>query len=266
MNIQYASDLHLEFKGNTLHLLENPLTVSGEILILAGDICYMGSEAHLRHPFWDWVSEHYREVLVCPGNHEFYKGYDLSTLKDGHCEFIRPNVRRLYNAVVKEGDTDIILSTLWGHIPPENEIICAERVADFARIGYEGDVLMPADFNREHERCVSFIRQALASSTAQHKIVVTHHLPSPQLLDMQFTGSRLNGAYASDLTDFIATCGADYWIYGHSHRNICTRIGRTLCLSNQLGYVHVGEGRDFNPSACIDTEEQDQLRFSTMPS
>ncbi len=266
MKIQYASDLHLEFKSNTLHLLENPLTVSGEILVLAGDIAYMGSEAHLRHPFWDWAAGHYREVLLCPGNHEFYKGYDLSTLKDGHCEFIRPNVRRMYNAVVNIEETDIILSTLWSHIPPENEIICAERVADFARIAYAGDALMPADFNREHDRCAAFIRQALETSTAKHKIVVTHHLPSPQLLDAQFTGSRLNGAYVSDLTGFVSTCGADYWIFGHSHRNICTRIGRTLCLSNQLGYVHVGEGRDFNPAACIDTEEQDQLRFSTMPS
>lgn len=266
MNIQYASDLHLEFKSNTLHLLENPLVKKGEILILAGDICYMGSEGHLRHPFWDWVSDHYREVLVCPGNHEFYKGYDLSTLKDGHYELIRPNVRRLYNTVVKEGDTDIILSTLWGCIPQENEIICAERVADFARIGYAGDTLMPADFNREHARCVDFIHQALAASTAKHKIVVTHHLPSPLLLDAQFIGSRLNGAYVSDLTDFVSTCGADYWIYGHSHRNICTTIGRTRCLSNQLGYVHVGEGGDFNPAAFIDTEGPNQSRFSSMPS
>lgn len=261
MTIQYASDLHLEFKSNSLYLLENPLEACGEVLVLAGDICYMASEPHLRHPFWDWASSHFREVLVCPGNHEFYKSYDLATLPDGYCEYIRPNVRRLYNAVVSLGDTDIILSTLWGYIDKQDEVLCAERIADFARIGYEGDAILPANFNNEHARCRAFIQQALARSQAQHKVVVTHHLPSPQLLHPDFIGSRLNGAYMADLTHFIESCGADFWIYGHSHRNINTRIGTTRFLSNQLGYVHVGEGYDFNPAAIIDTEARELFQI-----
>lgn len=252
MIIQYASDLHLEFKSNTLHLLAQPLQVTGEVLVLAGDICYMGSTAHNQHPFWDWAAAHYREVLVCPGNHEFYRGYDLASLPDGFCEFLRPNVRRVYNGIVSLDGADIILSTLWGHIAHEDEIVCAERVADFARIGYQGDALMPADFNCAHEHCLHFLQQALRRSTAACKVVVTHHLPSPLLLDEQFTGSRLNGAYMADLTNFVADCGADFWIYGHSHRNKNLRIGTTYCLSNQLGYVHLGEGRDFNPAAVIE--------------
>ena len=255
MKIQYASDLHLEFKSNSEYLLKKPLEPAGDILILAGDITYMGSEAHNHHPFWDWASAHFTEVLVCPGNHEFYKGYDLATLNDGYCEHIRPNVRRIYNDIVHLDDTDIIISTLWSHIDAGNEIACAERIADFARIAYHGDALMPADFNREHARCRTFLEKALRKSTAQHKIVVTHHLPSPLLLDSQFIGSNLNDAYVADMTDFVAGCGADYWIYGHSHRNIHRIIGHTRCISNQLGYVHIGEGFDFDHRSCINTED-----------
>ena len=81
MKIQYASDLHLEFADNWRYLRDNPLKVTGEILILAGDIGYLGDQNYQNHPFWDWASENYNQVLVVLGNHEFYKYYDLSSMK-----------------------------------------------------------------------------------------------------------------------------------------------------------------------------------------
>ena len=51
MRIQYASDLHLEFPQNTDFIMSNPLKVTGEILILAGDIHVIDSENFLENPF-----------------------------------------------------------------------------------------------------------------------------------------------------------------------------------------------------------------------
>ena len=253
MRIQYASDLHLEFADNWRVLKqEEPMNVRGDILVLAGDIGYLGDDNYKTHPFWDWASENYQQVIVALGNHEFYKFYNLSSMHDGLIGEIRPNIHYYYNVVVHIQDIDIIVSTLWANITLEDAYITEHSVTDFRRILYGEDILTFADFNREHKRCLEFIKQSVADSTAKHKIVVTHHVPSFQLMSPEFQGSRINGAFTVELADYIATSGIDYWIYGHSHRNIDKTIGTTRCICNQFGYAFHNEHLTFDGNKYIE--------------
>lgn len=246
MKIQYASDLHLEFADNWRYLKAHPLDVAGDILVLAGDIGYLGDDNYTKHPFWDWASEHYCQVICCMGNHEFYKFYDIATLEDGYCLEIRHNVHSYYNAVVRIDDIDIIVSTLWAHIPLREAYYTEQVISDFRRIRYNDELLSFADFNREHERCLRFIEHTLQESDAKHKIVVTHHVPSFKMQCPKFADSLANGAFTVELEEFIQNNPIDYWIFGHSHYNVDAKIGNTQCLSNQLGYVFHGEHTTFD--------------------
>ena len=162
MKIQYASDLHLEFHDNWRWLRNNTLEVVGDVLVLAGDIGYLGDENYANHPFWDWAADNYRQVLCCMGNHEFYKYYDIAELSGGFTMEIRPNIHSYYNGVVRIGNTDIILSTLWARIPLQEAYYTEQVVSDFRRILYQGELLTFAEFNSEHERCFAFIKDAVA--------------------------------------------------------------------------------------------------------
>lgn len=253
MKIQYASDLHLEF-GENWHILkhESPINVCGDILVLAGDTGYLGDDIYAAHTFWDWASENYQQVIVALGNHEFYKYYDLSSMYDGLAVEIRPNVHYYYNKVIRIQDVDFIVSTLWANISKEDAPITEQRVMDFHRILYGENILTYLDFNKEHQRCLNFIKQSVSGSDAKHKIVVTHHVPSFQLMSPEFAGSRINGAFTVELADYIEKSGIDYWIYGHSHRNIDKIIGKTHCVCNQFGYAFNMEHSSFDPSKVID--------------
>jgi hypothetical protein len=125
-------------------------------------------------------------------------------------------------------------------------------VSDFRRIIFNGDILTFADFNREHERCLAFLKNAVSSSKARRKIVVTHHVPSFQMQCPKFADSQANGAFTIELEDYIKDSGIDYWIYGHSHYNVDVKIGNTKCVSNQLGYVFHGEHESFVPGKYIE--------------
>ena len=246
MKIQYASDLHLEFADNWRYLKENPLKVTGDILVLAGDIGYLGDENYTKHPFWDWTSENYQQVICCMGNHEFYKYFDIATLEDGYCLEIRHNVHSFYNAVVRIEDTDFIISTLWSDIPLRVAYYTEQVISDFRRILYNGELLTFTDFNREHNRCLEFIKKSVIDSTAKYKIVVTHHVPSFLMQCPKFEGSLVNGAFIVELKDYIKDSKIDFWVFGHSHYNVGKIIGNTLCLSNQLGYVFHNEHTRFD--------------------
>lgn len=252
MKIQYASDLHLEFKDNASYLKHNPLEVVGDILILAGDIGYLDDQNYSWHPFWDWASENFEQAIVAMGNHEFYKSFDIANLSDGHKLQIRQNIAAYYNAVIPIEDTDIIVSTLWSSIPLQEAAYTEQVISDFRRIMSKGELLTFADFNREHRRCLDFIKSAVSQSNAAHKIVVTHHVPSFRMLCPKFKDSKANGAFIVELEDFIKASDIDFWIYGHSHYNVDIQIGNTLCVSNQLGYVFHNEHDSFRNNAVIE--------------
>lgn len=57
-----------------------------------------------------------------------------------------------------------------------------------------------------------------------------------------------------DILLIAGDSGIDYWIYGHSHRNIEAQIGNTRILSNQLGYISHGEysRNGFDPAKHIE--------------
>lgn len=248
MKIQFVSDLHLEFAENRAYLEQYPLEVTGDVLLVAGDTAYLdmldsGVDTYSRYAFWDWASEHYRQVIVCFGNHDFYGHYDIATIPDGYCKAIRPNVQAYYNGVVHLNDIDIIVSTLWSHIEPYNAYMTERGVSDFYRIRYDGYRLSADTFNQEHERCLRFVKRAVSESEAKCKIVLTHHVPTELCTAPEFRESLINGAFTVELGNYIAESGIDYWIYGHSHRNIEAQIGETRILSNQLGYISHAENR-----------------------
>lgn len=83
-------------------------------------------------------------------------------------------------------------------------------------------------------------------------IVATHHVPSFSLMAEEFRESSINGAFTVELGDYIAGSHINFWIYGHSHRNIDKRIGATQCISNQLGYVFQNEYNSFRCDAVIE--------------
>lgn len=89
-------------------------------------------------------------------------------------------------------------------------------------------------------------------STALKRVVLTHHVPSFELMAEEFKGSMLNGAFTCELSLLMESLPIDYWIYGHSHRNIEATIGGTHMLSNQLGYVFHNEHDSFKRNAVIE--------------
>ncbi|MFR9670614.1 MAG: metallophosphoesterase [Rikenellaceae bacterium] len=252
MKIQYASDLHLEFSANSSYLKLNPLEITGDILILAGDIDYLREDGNYAHPFWDWAAKSYMQVIVVLGNHELYQGYDINALREGTILPIRDNVFYYYNAVVHIENVDIIASTLWAKIDPQDAYLTERRVSDFRSTIADGEHRLTAErFNAEHERCLQFIKQSVDNSTADKIIVVTHHVPSLLVSSPDFEGSSINGAFVSEQAGYIADSRIDYWIYGHSHRNIDAEIGGTKCVSNQLGYTFADEHHTFDRAKVI---------------
>lgn len=250
MKIQYCSDLHLEFKENKNFLTENPIAPSGEILLLAGDIIpFKLLKQH--DDFFDFVSANYESVFWVPGNHEYYH-YNLKDVKNPLYEIIRHNVFLVNNQIIPYKSVNLIFSTLWSFISPQNEWDIQRNVSDFSVIKIQGKRITPAQFNSLHQTDYAFLKTALNTNDSKTNVVVTHHVPTFLNYPEQYKNNKINQAFAVELHDFIFSSDAAYWIYGHHHNNMpAFTIGNTVMLTNQLGYVQHQEHKGFKTNSVI---------------
>jgi predicted phosphohydrolase len=250
MKFQYCSDLHLEFPENKKFLAANPLVVSGDILLLAGDVIpFAIMEKH--NDFFDFVADNFESTYWIPGNHEYY--YADASVRSGTInEKIRSNVLLLNNKVVNLPDVRLIFTTLWSHISPVTHWEAQQNISDFQVIKFRNEKFNPGHFNQLHQDCLQFLQTAFSQKGARKTVVISHHVPTYMNYSEQYRHSKLSEVFAVELHDFIEEAAPDFWIYGHHHQNIDDfKIGVTQLITNQLGYVKQNEHLRFSPRSFI---------------
>ncbi len=246
MKIQYASDLHLEFKQNREFLRANPLQPSANILLLAGDIVpFAQMEKH--QDFFSYVSDHFQSTWWIPGNHEYYYS-DIADRSGRFNEKIRSNVHLVNNWSVHQNGIRFIFSTLWSKINAVNLWHTEASISDFHVIKCENRHFSANRFNQLHAESLKYIKSELSAECVEKTVVVTHHVPTFINYPEKYRSSDLNGAFGTELSDLIGTFKPACWIYGHHHHNTPDfEIGCTRLLTNQMGYVQNNEHQFFKP-------------------
>ncbi|HET7179266.1 MAG TPA: metallophosphoesterase [Chryseosolibacter sp.] len=249
MDIQYWSDLHLEFASNRDYLAANALTPSADLLLLAGDIIPFQRMKEAMG-FFDFVSDSFEQVYWVPGNHEYYRS-DINHRTGEISERIRSNVSLVNNVSVEHKGVRLVFSTLWTRISPEKESVITRGMADFHLITDKDKKLSASRYNGLHEKARDFLLRELQIKRPR-TIVVSHHVPTFYNYPEKYAESDLNQGFAVELYDLVADSNADFWISGHTHEVVSDfTIGSTVLTSNQLGYVDYNEHLNFRPGKVL---------------
>lgn len=263
MRIQVASDLHLEFLERQFPrmLLVEP-EPGAQALILAGDI---HNHTKAVAAFRDWPVP----VVMVAGNHEFYGHAWEQTRVDLRRACESTNIIFLDNESVIIDGVRFLGSTLWTGFDLQGQgrgswmRDAGRGINDYQVIRTQSGLLTPQETLGDHLRSRAWLERELATPFDGKTVVISHTPPHPIFIAPAFVGSRLNGAFASDLTPLLLM--ADAWLCGHVHHSVDVRVAGCRMVANPAGYpLNIKraasrgelkfENPDFNPGLVIDTD------------
>jgi Icc-related predicted phosphoesterase len=259
------SDLHLEAQGFPLPL------ASGDALVIAGDLCHArvfeapADDGYARQQrervlrFVDKARAHFARIVLVPGNHDHYDGVFEDTAAIFRRHF--PDFVVLDGQGADVGGVPVFGATLWSDFEgrdPEAMKRAQKGCGEFffvKRRTAEGDLarFRPADALAVFDRDLTALKAFCAQAVGKRPVIVTHHAPSRLGLN-PFVGEKgLNGAYASDLDEIVAACGASHWIHGHTHIQRKYRLGDVEVRVNCRGFAErETRARGFNSKAVFE--------------
>jgi hypothetical protein len=193
-------------------------------------------------------------VFVVAGNHEFYRRtyqHNLQLCGEAVSQF--PNVHFLHRGRVElpQYGVTVLGATLWTDIgTPYRQEVAKDVLSDYRYIavekkgvGEERQVrpLEPSDTDRWHHEDATWLHREIQenASIGRPTIVITHHLPTYQLISAQYHQSPINFCFASDCRNLLRD-PVRAWICGHTHTAMNytaeTRRGHILLGVNPRGY------------------------------
>ncbi len=252
VTLQIVSDIHLEFYKKLAAVPQ--IEPKAPILVLAGDIGYPGTPL-----FWEFMSQcsrDFKHVIFVFGNHEYYNS--SARLKSGKGLHMNAMEELVRGMIIHEGLTNVhvlqkstiilegvrfIGATLWSPIS-EGESMVTEMISDYKSIQQDNEtVLQPEYMNRIHADHTAYILSALKEGGSEPTVVITHHLPSFDLIGDKYKGSAVNCAFASTLLDDLdENLIPKVWICGHTHSAMQKMVRGCQCILNPWGYP--GENRN----------------------
>jgi hypothetical protein len=190
----------------------------------------------LWNQFIDWCSSNYKKVFYVIGNHESYGYTPLETHRSitqyfatkGNCILVEEGVVTTLDDMNGDGVTWRIIGTsLWS--PQDvNTAIIMNDVQNIKGIN-NTDIIL---WNKNARRWLEF------TEITKNTIVMTHHLPSKELIPEKYRNPQdmkyVNGFANDNMTDIIAKAGL--WICGHTHAKLDLEIAGTRCVVNSIGY------------------------------
>lgn len=245
MKIQILSDCHLDHYS-PLPEFANLVCpgLQADLLVIAGDL---GDPEHSSYvQFLDWAAARWAQVVLVAGNHEYY-GRNLGQT----IELIRKlagawdNVHFLHQDKLELNGLTILGTTLWSQIDPDLAHELANSLNDWNQIKSFNYYLQ----NRHHSQQVKWLEKRLGELILADKptLIVTHHLPSYQLIHPHMAGSDLNCAFASHL-DYMLSHPIKAWICGHTHYPMQATINKVPLVVNPVGYPDENTNWD---KACV---------------
>jgi predicted phosphohydrolase len=191
------------------------------------------------------MSPYFEKIFVISGNHEYYKSNMEITAVDQLCRHIcsslpQQNVMFLQNEEYKLcPQISVYGTTLWTHIYNDTANTIRNTINDYKYI----DNFTPEVSNALHIKSIKELTKSVSSKKHDEKVIVmTHHLPSFDLIDSCYRSSvyqEVNCAFATDVAirndpRIVA------WVYGHTHKS--RQDGKFYC--NPVGYP--GENKNWS--------------------
>jgi predicted phosphohydrolase len=237
LNIQIASDLHIEYKND---LIPDPLTYIepvSEILILAGDIGSLYKYEQLQK-FLEKLCQYFKIVLYIPGNHEYYTVRNIKPLKFNELEKILTTLEESINNLYILNRSSIIINdicitgcTLWSKLNT--------KIPKFiVKINDLDDHIYENMFNTDLKHINNMIKYCKNKNLKL--IVATHYCPTYDVLNfpdcLRSKKDKYISLYVSNLDYILNKNLVNTWICGHIHYNFdFISTNGTRIVGNQLG-------------------------------